>query len=78
MQTRNIGHDRNPRQQVSSRCGHTSREKGHFSIECCYSTTQPTELQATARELSMDTVFLNVMSTNQETTMWNITEHYTD
>ena len=86
-QTRSTAQDRKSNQQVCSRCGHNRHvgkekcpaagvtchrcnKRGHYSSQC-FSRTQTTESQATAHELSLDTAFLDVMTTQQETT-WNI------
>ena len=80
------GHNRHVGKEKCPAAGATchrcySNSKGHYSSQC-FSRTQTTESQATAHELSLDTAFLDVMTTKQETT-WNIKvtlklEHYTN
>ena len=90
MQTRSTYQDRNPSQQVCSRCGHNRHvgkekcpaanatchkcnKKGHYSAQCFSKTHRDTaDRQATAHELSLDSAFLDVMTTKPATT-WNIT-----
>ena len=88
MQTRSTFQDRNPSQQVCSRCGHNKHvgrekcpaasatchkcnKKGHYSTQC-FSKTRTADRQASAHELSLESAFLDVMTTKPETT-WNIT-----
>lgn len=47
-------------------------KKGHYSAQCFSKTQNSTVKQVTTHELSLDTAFLDVMTTNQETT-WNMT-----
>ena len=66
---KHVGKEKCP--AASATC-HKCNKKGHYSAQCFSKTHNNPDKQATAHELSLDTAFLDVMTTNQETT-WNMT-----
>ena len=65
---KHVGKEKCP--AASATC-HKCNKKGHYSAQCFSKTHNNPDKQATAHELSLDTAFLDVMTTNQETT-WNM------
>ena len=81
-------HDRNPSKLVCTRCGHNKHvggekcpafsatchkcnKKGHCSTQC-FSKTPSANSQTSALELSLDSAFLDAMTTKEDSS-WNIT-----